>query len=374
MVEEYSGTSTTPSARYDYGDDLVRMDRGGIYYYIYDGLGSTRQLVNTSGTVTDSYGYSAFGEMASHTGTTANPFLFNAQQFDSASGDYYLRARYYDQGNGRFISQDPYAGDNEDPISLHRYLYASSNPVNRVDPSGQDDTLFGLSVTLGVQQTIAAAFVGAAGFAVATSAQGGSVGQVLQSTLYGAEAGFALAVAATKEDLLTTIVSGVFGGLASLTLKAILQPVLKPGTPLSSLDASLAFEGGFASSALSSAFKGSYSFKAKLSFSIALGDDLLTYLRKDIEANPQTLNDFPAQIGYSLVDATISAGLAGLKQTLVDEYADPANYPGSTAQLFSGLSDKAFTKIVLDAVQKISSVYLKSIIKPLGHSLNGSIN
>jgi len=139
VVEEYNGT--TLAARYDYGDDLVRMDRGsGVYYYLYDGLGSTRQLVNTSGTVTDSYGYSAFGEMASHTGNTVNPFLFNAQQFDGASGDYYLRARYYDQSNGRFISQDPYSGSDYDPVTLHRYLYASLDPINRIDPSGEDDT------------------------------------------------------------------------------------------------------------------------------------------------------------------------------------------------------------------------------------------
>ena len=58
VVEEYS--NGTLAARYDYGDDLVRMDRGsGVYYYIYDGLGSTRQLVNTGGTVTDTWGYSA---------------------------------------------------------------------------------------------------------------------------------------------------------------------------------------------------------------------------------------------------------------------------------------------------------------------------
>jgi len=153
VIEEYAGTSAAPSARYDYGDDLVRMDRGsGVYYYIYDGLGSTRQLVNASGAVTDSYGYSAFGELASHTGTTVNPFLFNAQQFDQASGDYYLRARYYNQNNGRFISQDPYGGSNEDPISLHRYLYASVDPVNRVDPSGRDDLA---EVTVATTESIA---------------------------------------------------------------------------------------------------------------------------------------------------------------------------------------------------------------------------
>ncbi len=109
VVEEYSNGSL--AARYDYGDDLVRMDRGsGVYYYIYDGLGSTRQLVSTAGLVTDTWGYSAFGELASHTGSTVNPFLFNAQQFDGASGNYYLRARYYDQSVGRFISQDSFAG------------------------------------------------------------------------------------------------------------------------------------------------------------------------------------------------------------------------------------------------------------------------
>jgi len=138
VVEEYSGSTLT--ARYDYGDDLVRMDRAsGVYYYLYDGLGSTRQLVGTGGSVTDSYYYDGFGTGLSHTGNTVNPFLFNAQQFDVASGDYYLRARYYDPTSGRFLSQDPYSGSNEDPISLHRYLYVSDDPVNGADPTGKYD-------------------------------------------------------------------------------------------------------------------------------------------------------------------------------------------------------------------------------------------
>jgi len=36
--------------------------------------------VNTSGDVNDRYGYSTLGGMAAHTGSTVNPFLFNAQQ------------------------------------------------------------------------------------------------------------------------------------------------------------------------------------------------------------------------------------------------------------------------------------------------------
>jgi len=43
-------------------------------YYHYDALGSTRALTDQSATETDSYTYTAFGEVASETGTTENPF------------------------------------------------------------------------------------------------------------------------------------------------------------------------------------------------------------------------------------------------------------------------------------------------------------
>ncbi len=75
-----------------------------------------------------------------------NPFLFQGQQYDPASGDYYLRARYYDPTVGRFLSPDPFAGLDVDPLSLHRYLYAKADPVNNVDPSG-NDTIGEVSLT-----------------------------------------------------------------------------------------------------------------------------------------------------------------------------------------------------------------------------------
>ena len=137
VVEEYNGTAL--AARYDYGDDLIRMDRGGsTYYYLYDGHGSTRQLTSGSGNVTDTYAYDAFGDGLSHVGNTTNLFLFNAQQFDQPTGDYYMRARYYDQSNGRFLSQDPFEGYRIEPQSLHRYVYSLNDPVDYVDPTGAD--------------------------------------------------------------------------------------------------------------------------------------------------------------------------------------------------------------------------------------------
>ena len=217
VVEEYSSTANVPSARYDYGDDLVRMDRGGVYYYIYDGLGSTRQLVNTSGAVTDSYGYSAFGEIASRfsAGTaTVNPFLFNAQQFDQGSGDYYLRARYYDQSNGRFISQDSFDGVDEDPVTLHRYLYVSDNPVSHSDPGGNADM-----VELCVASSITASLMGF----VSVTLVGGTAGDRARATIYGAGAGLSLAVAFADGHIGQAIWGGVLGALGNFLLDLLVE-------------------------------------------------------------------------------------------------------------------------------------------------------
>jgi len=61
-------------------------------------------------------------------------------QVDTAQGGrVFLRARWMDPTSGRFVSEDPYEGDIEGPVSLHRYLYASNGPINRRDPSGRDD-------------------------------------------------------------------------------------------------------------------------------------------------------------------------------------------------------------------------------------------
>ncbi|MGN0600893.1 MAG: RHS repeat domain-containing protein [Oscillospiraceae bacterium] len=122
---------------YTIGADLISQEIDGeVYTYIYDGHGTVRALANEKGRITDTYTYDAFGNLISSTGSTANNFLYCGEQFDSTTGLYYLRARYMDTSTGRFISQDSYAGSTSDPISLHKYLYANSNPVMYSDPSG----------------------------------------------------------------------------------------------------------------------------------------------------------------------------------------------------------------------------------------------
>lgn len=40
-------------------------------------------------------------------------------------------------GTGGFVSQDSYAGNSSNPVSLNKYLYADVNPLMGVDPSGR---------------------------------------------------------------------------------------------------------------------------------------------------------------------------------------------------------------------------------------------
>ncbi|UCF00175.1 MAG: RHS repeat-associated core domain-containing protein [Planctomycetota bacterium] len=71
------------------------------------------------------------------TSAPATSLLYAGEQFDIDAQMYYLRARYYDQNNGRFNRTDPWAGSPQDPQSLHKYLYCHNNPVNGIDPSGR---------------------------------------------------------------------------------------------------------------------------------------------------------------------------------------------------------------------------------------------
>ncbi len=127
----------SPTALFTYGEDLVsQMLSTDTSYYVYDGLGSTRALVDSTGSISDTYTYSAFGETLSESGTTDNAYLYAGELYDSDLGQYYLRARYYDAVQGRFTQMDRWPGNPDEPMSLHKYSYTHNSPLNGVDPSG----------------------------------------------------------------------------------------------------------------------------------------------------------------------------------------------------------------------------------------------
>ncbi len=134
LEERVDGSLTV---NYVYGLDLISQERGGqTSFYLVDGLGSTTALTDASGNLTDTYTYDAFGETSGRSGSTENNYLFAGEQFDREVGQYYLRQRYYNQGTGRFSRRDSYEGKYNEPLTLHKYIYANNSPVVFIDPSG----------------------------------------------------------------------------------------------------------------------------------------------------------------------------------------------------------------------------------------------
>jgi len=124
------------------------------------------QLTSSSGAVTKSYNYDAFGNECDPDEEDTNPFRYCGEYFDKETGTYYLRARYYDPLIGRFTQADTHwntanmiYGDNpqkinerEDALGLkthsyapqitavmqsgNLYVYGVNNPVLYRDPNG----------------------------------------------------------------------------------------------------------------------------------------------------------------------------------------------------------------------------------------------
>ena len=65
-----------------------------------------------------------------------NEVCYTGGIYDVSTGLYYLNARYYDPNNGRFVTQDTYRGEINNPSTLNFYTYCANNPIKYVDPSG----------------------------------------------------------------------------------------------------------------------------------------------------------------------------------------------------------------------------------------------
>ena len=64
-----------------------------------------------------------------------NVYSYNAESFNPNMDAQYLRARYYSVKTAGFISEESYLGDISDPLTLNRYNYVKSSPLNYIDPS-----------------------------------------------------------------------------------------------------------------------------------------------------------------------------------------------------------------------------------------------
>ena len=129
----YDGESA-PVRRYLNGIGLsyVQTLEDGLYHACHqDEHGSTVYITEEGRQVQNSYRYDAFGNLLERKEAIENRILYTGQQYDQVTGQYYLRARYYNPVVGRFLQEDTYRGD-----GLNLYAYCVNNPEMYYDPSG----------------------------------------------------------------------------------------------------------------------------------------------------------------------------------------------------------------------------------------------
>ena len=124
---------------------IVPTGTGSVqtYYYGKDHLWSITDITSSTWVLVTEYTYDTYGTPTITQGTDIwNTRLYTWREFDSETGLYYNRARYYSPKLGRFISRDP-IWINDD---INLYSYTGNNPLNGVDRVGLNSKKIILSI------------------------------------------------------------------------------------------------------------------------------------------------------------------------------------------------------------------------------------
>ena len=118
------------------------------YLYQKDAQGNICKILDSNGSIIVQYKYDAWGNHAvldangadisdaAHIGKL-NPYRYRGYYYDTETGLYYLKSRYYDPEVCRFITIDDIAYlDPETVNGLNLYAYCGNNPAMNVDPEG----------------------------------------------------------------------------------------------------------------------------------------------------------------------------------------------------------------------------------------------
>ena len=138
-AQVFKSDDGTDEVTYILGSDIIAQatNTNDPVYFLYDGHGSVRFLADSDGALISgqSFNYDAYGNLLGSV-TPQTSLLYAGEWWDADATQYYLWARWYSPVTGRFNRFDPYGGNNQDPQSLHKYLYVHNNPVNGIDPTG----------------------------------------------------------------------------------------------------------------------------------------------------------------------------------------------------------------------------------------------
>jgi RHS repeat-associated protein len=111
---------------------LAQESNGQVLWHLADHLGTTHDLVDSTGQVVQHFQFDSFGQLLS-VESPLTRYLFTGREYESGLEIYFYRARYYDVAIGEFVSEDPIGFSGLD-ANLTRYV--GNAPHSARDPSG----------------------------------------------------------------------------------------------------------------------------------------------------------------------------------------------------------------------------------------------
>jgi len=173
VLEEREGADAV-TQQYVYGlyiDEPLVLDRnldGGAsttdagdqrLFYHQNTQSSVHALTDDTGVIVEGYQYDAYGwqtvfapggngavdfggddlVIVDGASQVANPYLYTGRRLDNESNLLLYRTRYFNSELGRFMSRDTIGVWGDSANFGNGYAYVGSNPINRVDPTGEHE-------------------------------------------------------------------------------------------------------------------------------------------------------------------------------------------------------------------------------------------
>ena len=120
------------------------------YYYVLNLQGDVVGLINSSGSYVAKYTYDAWGNLLSVTNASGtaitssthianrNPLRYRGYYYDTETGFYYIKSRYYDPAQHRYLNADTVFDYDVGFPGYNLYAYCGNSPVFRIDVNGRD--------------------------------------------------------------------------------------------------------------------------------------------------------------------------------------------------------------------------------------------
>lgn len=300
-------------------------------YVLKDHQSSTRAVVDgDTNSVLLAYNYLPFGDsMGEVYGSSVLAYLYTGQEYDTETGLYNYRARFYDSGLGRFYGPDP-AGQQPSP-----FAYAGNDPILFSDKTGSifgiDDLLIGLAIGALIGAAIGAV-AGGISYAVTHSNDfsvgdffknigiGALTGAVSGAVGFGVGAGVSSAVTAgvttlsvsAGQSVITSVASGVISGAVGGAAASVSGQLLNNALTGQSLGAGLgeAALTGALIGGITGGIGGAFAARAAGSSSIASSSETTRnpFLRFILRSGPKTVTN-----GFREGGGTAFAGHGGFR-------------------------------------------------------------